>query len=211
MSKYQLSQSSIYIDGTSVPKNKLNSSDAKFIATIEKKLLLNAYDKYSEELNSKTILNETYFINLHKKTFEALYDFAGIYRDVNMSKGESQFCLAQYLHTESKRIFDALEKERYLHDIASDKITFAKKLAYYQGELIALHPFYELNGRITRLYCDMLALHNGYKPIDYSGAIEDGAYIDASVACVQYADSTLLEKIIFDGLKTIANTQGKQK
>jgi cell filamentation protein len=201
MSKYRLSQSSIYIDGTSVPRNKLNSSDAKFIATIEKKLLFNTYDKYSQELNPSILLNETYFINLHKKTFEALYDFAGVYRTVNMSKGESQFCLAQYLSSESKRIFQELEDENYLAIVKNDKSNFAKRLAYYQGELIALHPFYELNGRITRLYCDMLALFNGYKPIDYSGAIDNGAYIDASIACVQFADSALLEKIIFNGLE----------
>ncbi len=81
-----------------------------------------------------------------------------------------------------------------------EKHLFAKKLAYYQCELIALHPFYELNGRITRLYYDMLALYNGYKPIDYSSAIDNGAYIGASIACVQYADSSLLEKIVYDGL-----------
>jgi len=109
MSKYRLSQSSIYIDGTAVPKNKFNNSDAKFIETIEKKLLLSAYGKYNEALNPTTLLDETYFINLHKKTFESLYDFAGVYRDVNMSKGESQFCLAQYLGSESKRIFSELK------------------------------------------------------------------------------------------------------
>jgi cell filamentation protein len=201
MSKYRLSQSSIYIDGTSVPRNKLKSSDAKFIATIEKKLLLNAYDKYAQELNSNILLNETYFINLHKKTFESLYDFAGAYRNVNMSKGESQFCLALYLDSESKRIFEELEEDKYLSDIKKDKVLFSQKLAYYQGELIALHPFYELNARVTRLYCDMLALYNGYKPIDYSDAIDNGAYIDASIACVQYADSALLENIIFNGLE----------
>jgi cell filamentation protein len=201
MSKYRLSQSSIYIDGTSVPRNKLNSSDAKLIATIEKKLLLNTYNKYTQELNPNILLNETYFINLHKKTFESLYDFSGVYRKVNMSKGESQFCLALYLKSESKRIFKELEDENYLAIVKNNKSNFAKRLAYYQGELIALHPFYELNGRITRLYCDMLALFNGYKPIDYSGAIDNGAYIDASIACVQYADSSLLEKIIFNGLE----------
>jgi len=201
MSKYRLSQSSIYIDGTSVPKNKFNNSDAKFISTIEKRLLLSAYDKYSEALNPTTRLDENYFINLHKKTFESLYDFAGVYRDVNMSKGESQFCLAQYLDAESKRIFAELKEDKYLKDIAADKKEFAKKLAYYQGELIALHPFYELNGRITRLYCDMLALFCGYNAIDYSDAIDNGAYIDASIACVEYADVTLLEKIIFDGIE----------
>ena len=200
MSKYRLKESSIYIDGTDIPKNRLNIEDSKFIHTLEKKLLDNSYDKFSSELSSKTILDETYFINLHKKTFESLYDFAGVYRDVNMSKGGSQFCLAQYLNSESERIFKELETDNYLSYFKEDKALFAKKLAYYQSELIALHPFYELNGRVTRLYCDMLALFNGYKPIDYSNAIDNKAYIEASIECVQYADSSKLEEIIFMGL-----------
>ena len=200
MSKYRLKESSIYIEGTDIPKNKLDIKSSKFIHALEKKLLDNAYNKFSLELNSKIILDESYFINLHKKTFESLYEFAGIYRDVNMSKGDSQFCLAQYLHSESKRIFSELEAESYLKNFKDDKALFAKKLAYYQGELIALHPFYEINGRITRLYCDMLALFNGYKPIDYSNAIDNGAYIEASIECVQYADSSKLAGIVFEGL-----------
>jgi len=199
VSKYRFSTSSIYIEGTDIPKNKLDITNSIDIHEVENFLLEQAYLILSSQLNLKTILDETYFINLHKKTFESLYDFAGVYRDVNMSKGESQFCLAQYLHSESKRIFNELGNDNYLTSIEDEKL-FAKKLAYYQGELIALHPFYELNGRVTRLYCDMLALFNGYKPIDYSNAIDNGAYIKASIACVQYADSSLLEKIIYEGL-----------
>jgi cell filamentation protein len=198
--KYRFNHSSIYIDDTDVPKNKKNIKDTKFIHTLEKKLLDNAYLQLTKELNNQTILDETYFINLHKKTFESLYDFAGVYRDVNMSKGESQFCLAQYLHSESKRIFTELEDENYLAEIKEDKFLFAKRLAYYQGELIALHPFYELNGRVTRLFCDMLAMFNGYKAVDYSGAIENEAYIEASIECVQYADSSRLGEIVLEGL-----------
>ena len=196
MSKYRLKNSSIYIDGTDIPQNKLQINDAAFIHVLEKNLLDDSYEKFSSELKNNTILDEAYFIDLHKKTFESLYDFAGFYRDVNMSKGESQFCLAQYLHSESKRIFAELKADNYLAGVKEEKHLFAKKLAYYQCELI----FYELNGRITRLYYDMLALYNGYKPIDYSSAIDNGAYIDASIACVQYADSSLLEKIVYDGL-----------
>jgi len=203
VSKYRFSLSSIYIAGTNIPKNKAGIENAEDLHEIESLLLEEAYAKLSVSLNTQIILNEAYFINLHKKTFESLYDFAGVYRDVNMSKGESQFCLARYLHSESKRIFEALNQERYLQGVASDKKAFAKRLAYYQGEIIALHPFYELNGRITRLYIDMLAMYNGYKPIDYSGAIDNGAYIEASIACVQYADNVLLEKIVFDGLRRV--------
>lgn len=198
--KYQLSKSWIYIEGTDIPQNKLDIQDSKFIHTLEKKLLNEAYHKFSSALSNQTLLNEEYFINLHKKTFESLYEFAGVYRDVNMTKGNSQFCLAQHLQTQSTRIFDELESEQYLSNIKNNKSLFAQRLAYYQGELIALHPFYELNGRITRLYCDMLALQNGYKPINYERAIENDQYIQASIEAVQYADVSKLTKIVFDGL-----------
>lgn len=203
MSKYHFSKSSIYIEGTAIPKNKLGIETPEEIHEVENLLLAQAYEKFSEQINKTSILDEKYFINLHQKTFASLYDFAGVYRDVNMSKGGSQFCLAQYLGSESKRIFQELADEHYLQDQKENKSMFANRLAYYQGELIALHPFCELNGRVTRLYCDMLALFNGYKLIDYSDAIDNGAYIEASIECVQYADSAGLERIVFRGLNKV--------
>ena len=200
MSKYRLDESPIYIEGTDVPKNKLGIKEAVLIHEIENNLLLEAYEYFSSQITKKTVLNEAYFISLHKKTFESLYDFAGLYRTVNMSKSNSQFCLAQYLPNESKRIFTELENDAYLLT-CKDKKAFVKKLAYYKSELITLHPFYELNGRILRLFIDMLCLYNGYDFIDYSTAIENNAYIEASILCVQYADSSMMEEIIENGLK----------
>lgn len=199
MSKYRLDESPIYIEGTDVPKNKLGIADADIIHEIENNLLFQAYEKFSSQITEKTLFDEAYFINLHKKTFESLYDFAGLYRTVNMSKSNSQFCLAQYLPNESTRIFTELKKDAYLFT-CKDKKAFAKKLAYYKSDLIALHPFYELNGRILRLFIDMLCLYNGYNFIDYSDAIENNAYIEASILCVQYADSSKMEEIIEGGL-----------
>ncbi len=199
MSKYQLDDSPIYIDGSDIPKNKLDITSSELIHEIENNLLIEAYEKFSHELNEDTKFNEEYFVNIHKKTFEALYDFAGVYRTVNMSKGNSQFCLSEYLGSQSTRIFTELEKDKYLA-ICKDKVEFAKKIAYYQSELIALHPFYELNGRTLRLFFDLLSVFNSYKAIDYSGSIDDGKYIEASIDCVQYADTTKMENIIFNGL-----------
>ncbi len=199
MSKYQLDDSPIYIDGSDIPKNKLDITSSELIHEIENNLLIEAYEKFSHELNENTKFDEEYFVNIHKKTFEALYDFAGVYRTVNMSKGNSQFCLSEYLGSQSTRIFTELEKDKYLA-ICKDKVEFAKKIAYYQSELIALHPFYELNGRTLRLFFDLLSIFNGYKAIDYSGSIDDGKYIEASIDCVQYADTTKMEDIIFNGL-----------
>lgn len=199
MSKYQLDSSPVYIDGTDIPKNKLNITDSELIHEIEQNLLTQAYEQFSAHVNINTVFDEEYFVNLHKKTLESLYDFAGLYRNVNMGKGDSQFCLAEYLQNESARIFNALKDDNYLSNIL-DKKEFATKLAYYQGELIALHPFYEVNGRILRLFFDMLCIYNDYNTIDYTDSIANGKYIQASIESVQYADTTKLEEIIFNGL-----------
>ena len=199
MSKYRLDESPIYIEGTDVPRNTLGIVDADIIHEIENNLLIQAYEQFSSQITEKTLFDEIYFINLHKKTFESLYDFAGVYRNKNMSKGESQFCLAQYIPSESTRIFEELKHDAYLFT-CKEQSHFIKKLAYYKSELIALHPFYELNGRILRLFIDMLCIYNGYNFIDYSDAIENSAYIEASILCVQYADNSKMEKIIEKGL-----------
>ncbi len=201
VSKYKVQSSNIYIEKTDVPKNKLNIVDSLQIHELEKELLTEAYEIFYDELNENTIFDETYFKELHRRTFEALYDWAGVYRDYNMAKGESRFCQGLYVKSSSKKIFEELEKENYLKDYENkSKEEFAKKLAYYKCEINALHPFYELNGRITRLFFDMIALFNGYKYIDYS-TVTPKEYIDAAIECVQFADSDSMETIILNGLK----------
>lgn len=135
-----------------------------------------------------------------------LLDWAGGYRTEDMVKGGSMFCRAAYLPAESRRIFGQLAQAKFLADAATtSREVFAERLAFFQGEVIALHPFYELNGRITRLYFDLLAIHHGYAPIDYSLAWQDDAevgnnYIRASIHCVQRADHRLLTQLILTGL-----------
>lgn len=118
-----------------------------------------------------------------------------------MAKGESRFCQGAFVASSSKKIFDELSGENYLRSCKSlPKEGFAKKLTYYKSELITLHPFFELNGRITRLFFDMIAIYNGYEFIDYSIFSPD-EYITASIECVRFANSSRMEKIILAGLK----------
>ena len=199
-SKYQLVNSKFYYKDSDVSRNKFNIKDTQTIHEIEKELLEEAYAIFFNELNEDTRFDEEYFISLHKRTFEALYNWAGLYRDFNMAKGESRFCQGEFVKSSSQKIFEELKADNYLKEYESHpKSEFAKKLAYYKCELNALHPFYELNGRITRMFIDMIAAYNGYKFIDYSH-ISPKEYIDSAIECVQFADTTDLEKIIFNGL-----------
>ena len=206
MSKYQFQESDIYLPGTDIPKNRLGVTEADLLHEIEAALLQQAYQVFIAELQPATRFDEAYFKSLHQRTWASLYDWAGEYRRVDMSKGGSLFCRAEFLEKESRRLFQQLEQEDYLKQAADwPKEKFAERMAHYQCELIALHPFYELNGRITRLFFDLIAMYNGYGPVDYSqtlgeAADETNAYIRASIACVRAADNSMLRQIILDGL-----------
>lgn len=207
MSKYQFRASEIYLPGTDIPKNRLGIAAPEQLHEIEQALLQQAYQIFIAECEPATRFDETFFKSLQQRTFETLYEWAGIYRTEDMSKGDSMFCRAAYLEQESRRIFSQLEAENFLHQEQSlPPEKFAERVAYYQSELIALHPFYELNGRITRLFFDLIAIANGYAPIDYSNALNGqtmNAYIQASIACVQQADHQQLYQIILQGLSKL--------
>ena len=207
MSKYQFSVSDIYMPGTDIPKNRLGITEPALLHEVEETLLRQAYQTFIAECEPTTCFDEAYFKSLQQRTFATLYDWAGEYRSVDMSKGDSLFCRAAFLENESRRLFQQLEQEDFLKQAAGwSKEKFAERLAHYQCELIALHPFYELNGRITRLFFDLIAIFNGYAPIDYSRALAAGssglnAYIEASILCVQRADNSKLRQIIRQGLE----------
>ena len=207
MSKYQFTESDIYLPGTDIPRNRLGIETPDLLHEVEGALLQQAYTRFITELDPTVRFDEDYLISLHRDTYETLYEWAGLYRTVDMSKGGSLFCRAAYLEQEARRVFRELEQEQYLKQAADLTVEkFAERLAHYQSELIALHPFYELNGRITRLFFDLIAVYNGYEPIDYSQALAEGpsglnAYIEASILCVQRADSSKLQQIIQQGLR----------
>lgn len=206
MSKYRYRQSDIYLPGTDIPVNRLGITDAEVLREIESELLEQAYVRFIEALTPDTRFDEAYFRDLQRLTFGSLYDWAGRYRDEDMLKGTSVFCRGAFVGSESRRIFGELERENFLRDAGSLPLgQFAERLAYFQSELIALHPFCELNGRTTRLFFDLIAIHNGYGPIDYGLSLADDPevgnnYIRASVECVRNADHSFLYRLIVAGL-----------
>ena len=200
MSKYHQRDSEVYYDDTDIPKNKLSLTNSEQLHEIEASLLSQSYELFISELDENTIFDELYFKYLHERTFDSLYEWAGKYRTEDMFKGDSVFCVGRAVENESKKIFDKIKQENYFKrydDISKEE--FVNKIAIIKSDLITLHPFYELNGRITRLFFDLIVVYNGYQPIDYSNYTPD-EYIEASIDCVKYADETFMKKIIFDGL-----------
>lgn len=62
-------------------------------------------------------------------------------------------------------VMDKLKKDNYLFGLSIEET--ASKLAFYLGEINAIHPFREGNGRTQRMFIELLAAHNGYQ-LDFS-------------------------------------------
>lgn len=101
---------------------------------------------------------------IHRHIFRDVYPWAGQLRTVSMSKGASLFCRHEFIASEGKRIFDQLRQENALRSLPQDR--FCDRLAYYFGEINALHPFREGNGRTQRVMLGDIAKQAGYE-IDF--------------------------------------------
>ncbi len=205
MSKYTQDKHFIYYENTNIPINKLDIHNLKILEEEERKLLLKGYEYFHKKLSEESIFDNNYLKELQRKTFHKLYNFAGKYRTVNISKGYTAFCQVRFLEQTSKEIFNKFASENYLRNYAAKpKEEFAHKIAYYMCELIALHPFFELNGRTIRLFFDMISTYNGYEYIDYQDALEiedgDNKFIKASIDCM-IANDNKMYQIILNGLK----------
>ncbi len=90
---------------------------------------------------------------IHQRIFGDIYQWAGQIRTVAIAKS-AMFCLPQYIESSAAVIFRELRDEDCLRGL--DRGIFVGRLAYYLGEVNALHPFREGNGRAQRAFFGQL-------------------------------------------------------
>ena len=97
---------------------------------------------------------------IHKRIFGDIYEWAGQIRTVTIAKG-AMFCLPQYIDSSAAVVFRELYDEDCLRGLRRD--AFVRRLAHYLGEVNALHPFREGNGRAQRAFFGHLARDAGFR------------------------------------------------
>lgn len=110
---------------------------------------------------------------IHRHLFQDVYAWAGKLRTVDISKGTSRFAncgrIADYLDQQLRK----LPGEHFLVGLPPE--AFIERLAHYMGEINAVHPFREGNGRAQRAFCAQLAEQAGYF-INFDEATRDDIY-----------------------------------
>jgi cell filamentation protein len=113
---------------------------------------------------------------IHKYVFQDVFRWAGEFRTVNISKGGHFFGAAAFVQPAVEGVLQKLPAENYLRKL--EPVQFAVRAGYYLGEINAVHPFREGNGRTQREFIRALGVQAGYL-IDW-GRIGREEMIDAS-------------------------------
>ena len=115
---------------------------------------------------------------IHRQLFGDVYDWAGQFRTVGISRGASTFCVPAYIESYAVDLFKRLTQERHLVDLPLPR--FTERAAFFLGELNAIHPFREGNGRTQREFIRQLAAKASFE-ISWL-AISRQQMIEASIA-----------------------------
>ena len=153
--------------GTNVLKNKLEIKNEDTLALAEREITsLKLLMLFNMPIPKK--FNFANLCKVHEIIFSDIYEWAGQIRLGDfLSKGNSIFCRGQYITESAKKIFTDLSTENNLDGLK--KQVFVERMAYYMGEINALHPFREGNGRTSREFFRQLSLGANYI-LDFSKA-----------------------------------------
>jgi fido (protein-threonine AMPylation protein) len=138
--------------------------------------------------------------------FSDLYEWAGQLRTVDISKGNNRFAHHAHIAGAATALFKQLAEEKSLAGL--DTASFSKRLAHYLGELNALHPFREGNGRAQREFASHLAHANGY----YIGW-EDMTQQDLLQASIEsfQGDTAKLEDLLRQHIDPLEHQHDKER
>jgi cell filamentation protein len=145
--------------GTSILRNLAALQDQDLLAEFEASAS-HARNLELREFPTTGNFDNIHIRTIHKTLFQDVYDWAGQFRTVNISKGGNLFGAAQFIEMALGGILEKLPRENFLRNL--DREQFAQRCGWYFGEINAIHPFREGNGRTQREFLRQLAASAGY-------------------------------------------------
>lgn len=166
-----------YTDDNGALKNRFGLSNPEWLEEAE----VHFSKMRNAELEKKPIEGNydlEHLQKIHHHLFQDMYEWAGQVRTVDISKGNSHFCRTEFIAPAAAKVFK---------DIAADmdklkgcnKLEFCERVGHHLGEINALHPFREGNGRAQRAFITQLAQECG-REIDWS-IVSQKKMIEASI------------------------------
>ncbi len=182
--------------GTDVLRNVLDIRDQQQLAALE----ANATASRLIELDERPLVGRfdaAHLKSIHQYIFQDVYRWAGKFRTVDISKGGHLFGVAAFIGPALDEVLRKLSEEAHL--TALDARKFASRAGYYMGELNAIHPFRDGNGRAQREFIRELGVQAGFV-IDWSRVTRE-QMTAASLESFQTGDSSEMAALIALSMK----------
>ena len=149
-----------------VLKNKLGIKRKREMDEAEAVSLKQALDILLDMYDEKHSFKAEDIRKMHKVWLGGIYEWAGEYRQVNVSKGEFPFAAAKQIPF----LMDEIEKgplRKYTPCIFKSLGRVVQALAEVHVELVLIHPFREGNGRVARILSTLMASQAGLPMLSF--------------------------------------------
>ena len=158
--------------GSSTLKNKIGLRNSAELESFE----LEMTALRAQEALPSGNLDARHYTRIHRHIFQDVYAWAGKYRTVLTSKGGNPFCYPDYIDREMDKLFATIGRTIQ----AKDENQFFTEAARFLGELNAIHPFREGNGRAQLAFMSLVSQRSQF-PLDFS-LVRRETFLPAMVA-----------------------------
>jgi cell filamentation protein len=178
-----------------VLRNKLGITDLATLQTTEEQALARAYRILLKEVRTDTRMTCDLLKHIHARIFGDLYEWAGHWRTVWISKPGTTWPAPDFLE-QNMQAYKANVLCKYPAHALQDDEAFCSAVGEIQGEFLVIHPFREGNARTIKLATDLLAAQTD-RPLLVYDQTEEGQqqYIDAAKAAFKHQYTPMIEII----------------
>lgn len=150
-----------------VLKNRLGIRSQRRMNDAEAAALKAGMELFVRKYDERHRFVATDICQMHEGWLSGIYDWAGRYRQVNLSKDGFAFAAAMRIPA-LMADYERTVLARHTPCRFGSRSDIVNALAEAHVELVLVHPFREGNGRIARALSTLMALQAGLPPLDFS-------------------------------------------
>lgn len=159
--------------GTSVLQNRLDIRDAGLLQAFEVEISTIR----AEEPLPHGAFDPAHYCSIHHHLFQDVYEWAGQYRTVRTSKGGNAFCYPEHIPAQMDVLFGSIRGGQAFAERSRSE--FLSEASRFLGELNAIHPFREGNGRAQLAFLGLIGATTG-RPFAFE-RIDRNAFLQAMI------------------------------
>jgi cell filamentation protein len=142
--------------GTAVLRNRLDIRDAGILEAF----VVEISTLRAEQPLPYGAFDPAHYCSIHHHLFQDVYEWAGQYRTVRTSKGGNSFCHPEHIPAQMDALFRSIRGGGAFAE--KGRSEFLKEAAQFLGELNAIHPFREGNGRAQLAFLGLIGATAGH-------------------------------------------------